>query len=264
MGGKVTNHIVWLLNSLARRAGIEVTRYPPRGGCAVRRQKLLQHWGIDLVLDVGAFKGQYVSELRAHGYRGRVVSFEPLATAYGTLRASAAEDPNWSVLHVAVGEVDGVSFLNVAGNSYSSSMLEMRSEHRDAAPGSAYVGRQEVRVVPLDSVLDTYWRVGDRAYLKIDAQGYEDRIIAGAASSLAAIHGVQLEMSLVPLYEGQKLYREMIALMEAQGFCLMSLEPGFSDPGTGRLLQVDGVFFRIAAVDGSGRAPQGEPRPGGG
>ena len=224
------------------------------------------------MLDVGAFAGQYVRELRTHGYRGRVVSFEPLAEARGQLCASAAEDPDWSVLDVALGDVDGISSLNVAGNSYSSSLLEMRSEHRQAAPGSAYVGRQEVRVVALDSVFASYRRPGDRVYLKVDAQGYEDRVLAGAASSLAAIQGVQLEMSLVTLYEGQMLYREMIQLMDAHGFSLMSLEPGFFDPASGRLLQMDGVFFRAPALgetrigdegETSG-PPGGEPEGGGG
>ena len=55
--------------------------------------------------------------------------------------------------------------------------------------------------------------------------------------------GVLCELSLVVLYEGQHLWREMIDRLEAAGFILWGLQPGFMDQ-RGRNLQCDAIFFR--------------------
>jgi hypothetical protein len=81
-------------------------------------------------------------------------------------------------------------------------------------------------------------------FLKIDAQGYESQVLAGSEKCLGRIRGLQLELSLQPLYEGQRLWKDMIATSEAAGFDLWALVPGFFDPTNGRLLQCDAIFFR--------------------
>jgi hypothetical protein len=55
---------------------------------------------------------------------------------------------------------------------------------------------------------------------------------------------IQLEMSLVPLYENEMLFFEMTKYLNDKGFQLYSLENGFSNPDTGQLLQVDGIFIK--------------------
>jgi hypothetical protein len=51
-------------------------------------------------------------------------------------------------------------------------------------------------------------------------------------------------MSLVPLYAGQALFLDLKTLLERRGFALLAVEPGFADPRSGELLQVDGIFHR--------------------
>jgi hypothetical protein len=80
--------------------------------------------------------------------------------------------------------------------------------------------------------------------LKIDTQGYEWQVLDGAPDLLARSSAVLIELSLVPLYEGQHLWHECIARLEAAGLALWALEPVFVDPETGRTLQLDGLFLR--------------------
>jgi hypothetical protein len=80
--------------------------------------------------------------------------------------------------------------------------------------------------------------------LKVDAQGYERHVLAGAAATLARVAGVQLELSLVPLYEGAMSFDEGLEAMAGAGLELARLDAVFEDPRTGRLLQCDGVFIR--------------------
>jgi hypothetical protein len=134
--------------------------------------------------------------------------------------------------------------MHIAGNeAQSSSVLPMLRAHEEAAPEASYVGTEDVTMERLDDVLASF-DVAGPVYAKIDVQGYERQVMAGAAETLAHVRGMELELSLVPLYEGSPLWEEMIALMKSQGFELKGFFSGFTDERTGRLLQADGVFFR--------------------
>ena len=80
--------------------------------------------------------------------------------------------------------------------------------------------------------------------IKIDTQGFEWQVLDGATETVKRAQGVLLELSLVPLYDGQRLWREIIERMEKEGFTLWVIQKGFTDPRTGRSLQVDGIFLR--------------------
>ena len=126
-------------------------------------------------------------------------------------------------------------------------MLEMLPRHVAAYPKAAYVSSEEVIIDRLDDVFARYYRPGENAYLKIDTQGYERHVLEGAQASLKAITGIQLELSLVPMYAGEPRFTDMVTYLEELGFALMSLAPVIEDPTTGQLLQVDGLFFRSRA-----------------
>ena len=234
-----------------------------RGSTAKRAARQLlrgfDRFGIDLVFDVGANTGQFAQQIRASGFKGHLVSFEPLSDAHRKLCASAAHDPLWSVHErCALGGEDGVTELNIAGNSVSSSILAMTGIHSAAAPGSGYVGKEMAPLVKLDSIAKRYLERGQRPFLKIDTQGFEWPVLAGAQTTLPLIRGVLCELSLVVLYEGQHLWREMIDRLEGMGFTLWGLQPSFMDQH-GRNLQTDAIFFR---VQGSVRSPDsGTPSP---
>ncbi len=82
-------------------------------------------------------------------------------------------------------------------------------------------------------------------FMKIDVQGFESSVIKGAEKSLQHIDTLQLEMSLIPLYKNEMLFDDMLALLTGKGYQMVSIEPGFADADTGRLLQVDGTFHRF-------------------
>ena len=99
-------------------------------------------------------------------------------------------------------------------------------------------------LITLDSVAPPYLEGAKAPFLKIDTQGYEWQVLDGAHATLPKVRGIQMELSLVPLYEGQRLWRECIERLEAEGFVVWALQPVFVDPANGRTLQWDGLFFR--------------------
>ncbi len=212
-----------------------------------RRMHLIESHGINLVLDIGANVGHFGHELRSLGYRGRIVSFEPLKSAYAELQVAARGDSLWTTHNCAIGSEDGWAEINVAANLQSSSLLAMLPRHLNSAPESSYQGVERVQVRRLDTVLPEVMKPGDVLYLKSDTQGYESEVVNGGEEALRRAAGVQMELSLVPLYSGETLLADMIHELDKRGLQLMSIEPAFADPATGQLLQVDGIFFRAPA-----------------
>jgi FkbM family methyltransferase len=200
---------------------------------------------VDLVLDVGANRGQFARELIRAGYEGRIVSFEPLSDAYRDLVDVSRNEPRWKVAErCAVGHRSETAILHVAGNSESSSVLPMLPSHYTAAPASRYIRSDMIMMRRLDDIAATDAESAHHPFLKLDIQGFEHRAIEGAAGILDRIAGVQVELDLTPLYEGGLLIEDMIARLRELGFSLYRLVPGFADQRSGRMLQVDGIFFR--------------------
>ena len=236
--------LAWIKRCLHRR-GILIDRLSVVTSPDLRLVAMLAAHAADLVIDVGANTGGYATSLRSAGFGGRILSFEPLMAAHAALAAASRTDANWAIAdRMALGDRDGSVSINVAGNSASSSIREMLEAHRSAAPESAYVGREDVDVRRLDGVRHPFLDSSVRPFLKIDTQGYEAEVLEGAAGMLDRLCGVQLELTLSPLYEGQLLWRALVDRLEAAGFGLWGIVPEFIDPKTGRMLQCDGIFFR--------------------
>lgn len=219
----------------------------------------MSHYNIHLIFDVGANTGQFAIQMRELGFAGRIVSFEPLSSAYKELSRRASQNPLWDAVNIALGDYDGEAEINISKNSQSSSILNMLPAHFQNAPDSVYIGKERITVRKIDTIFHDYWRAGEHLYLKLDTQGYEEHIIDGAKESLQHVIGIQIEVSLIPLYEGEILLVDTIGLLSDRGYTLMSVEPGFGSPSTGQLLQVDCIFFRdditatLATISPTGR-----------
>lgn len=234
------------IRKLIRKTGFDVARFEPQLHPQARRQELFELFGIDLVVDVGANVGQFGEFLRSEiGYRGRIISFEPLSSAYKIVAEKASADAKWETFNFALGDREHRAEINIAGNSYSSSLLPMGQKHIEAAPESGYVGRETIEVRTLDAMFGEIHRAAEHIFLKIDTQGFEDRVLAGGEDSLRLIDTVQLELSLVPVYEGAPLFEDLYSLMLSKGYRLSAMEEVFWHRETGQLLQIDGIFHRF-------------------
>lgn len=238
--------ILHLARLAGRQLGLEIQRADARTMPSLRLVKILHDRGLSTVIDVGANDGGYATDILDAGYRGSVVSFEPIPDCYQTLLVKARQwRGRWIVgPRVALSNQDATATFHVAANSVSSSLLEMTNHHVSAAPASATVAALEVKTQRLDTILPELGIRGD-VFLKLDVQGAERMVLDGATNALASkIKGVQLEMSLEHLYEGQDRARELDVYLTSRGFTCWDIIPGFRDPISHRLLQYDGVYIR--------------------
>ena len=249
------------IRMLVRKAGIDVARYNPIQSEEARLARMLEYHEIDAVIDVGANNGGYGRLLRSLGYAGHILSFEPLSAEHARLLIAVSGDANWHVApRCCLGDETKEIDINIAGNSASSSILPMTSAHEESAPTSRCIATERVSLRRLDDIQHRVIDESNSILLKVDTQGYELQVLNGARKLLDRVKGLQLELSAVELYRGQTLYREVIDWVERHGFDLWGLIPGFRDPSSGRMLQMDGIFFRergLLSVEASGNDAPG-------
>lgn len=234
------------IKAVLRNVGYDLRPFDKDSNPDALLLKALTLFKTDLVLDVGANRGQFAVELRSVGYRGKIVSFEPLSAEHEALTMAARDDALWQISpRCAIGDRDGSIKINIAANSGSSSVLPMLDLHATAAPESIYIGEELVPIYTLDILAPQYLKESRSPILKMDTQGFEWEVLDGSYEVLPRIHGIICELSLAQLYGGARLWIDMVRRIEKEGFTLWSIHPGFSDPRSGRMLQVDATFFRV-------------------
>jgi FkbM family methyltransferase len=205
----------------------------------------LQRHEVDAVIDVGANRGQYASRLRAAGWTGQILSIEPLPELQAELQSRAAVDPDWEIaLPVAAGAVAGDTVLDVSAESDMSSTLAQSDLLRAISPSSAVSRQISVPQYRLDGPELLGARAWKRMFVKIDVQGAEPAVLAGLDGAWTRVCGLQLELALLPLYDGERSWREVVDLMAARGLSPHLVFPGYYARALGRQVQVDLVFYR--------------------
>jgi FkbM family methyltransferase len=241
-----------LIRSACRRLGYDLVPF------SKSRRNYRSFWidrcGINTVVDVGANVGQFAELIKKTGFDGKIISIEPQKEAFDQLSHKFQACGRWRGINCALGAHDGELELEIAGNSVSSSLLPMLPSHIAALAESAPIGKERVAVHRLDDILPEHLDAGANIYLKIDAQGYELPVINGATAIVDRVSLLELELSLVPLYEGQDLMPEVCLELRRKNFEAVHIEQGFSDLDGMRILQVDGLFIRsdpVRRIDGA-------------
>ncbi len=220
-----------------RRLGLEKIHHPSFVDLLLRE-------GIETVLDVGANTGHYGGELRERGYRGRIVSFEPIAAVFDQLERRSRGDALWDAHRLGIGDVDGSATISVAEATVFSSFKPPSDYTAGKFEGAREERQEVVPVVRLDSFLDQHPEYASKSFLKIDAQGFEKEVLIGAGNLLDDFIGIQLELPLRALYQGQDTLIPMIEWIGERGFEIaMAKENGF-DWQTVRLLELDVLFVK--------------------
>jgi FkbM family methyltransferase len=211
----------------------------------VQLPALFEMYGVNCVIDVGAHEGEYAMRLRDGGYSGRVVSFEPVPRAYERLARRAADDPDWTVHQLALGREDGTTTINAVPGTLSS--LRQPTQFgarryrrlRKAEPVAVDVRRLDHL---LDGILDGVPR--PRPFLKLDTQGYDLDVFAGAGDAVDRFVGMQSELALMEIYKGMPRLPDALAMYEAAGFEIAAMYPVSRQTKTARVLEYDCVMVR--------------------
>jgi FkbM family methyltransferase len=228
------------------RAGMQLRHYPGAELLAANLRAVLDHYRINCVLDVGANSGGYGRLLRSVGYRGRVVSFEPVSATFEELQRRTARAAEWRALQLALGERNGVCSINVGRNSVFSSLLSPTSFSHDHFGAVSEVTHSED--VPMRRLEELMPECVDgiaepRVFLKLDTQGYDLQVVEGCGTALRLVHAIQSELSVRPLYEGAPSYVESLDRLRIYGYELSGVYPLERDRDLG-IIEFDCIMIR--------------------
>lgn len=216
----------------------------------VHLRKFFAHFRVDCVFDVGAHQGQYATMLReAVGFKGPIISYEPIPDLAAALQSKSANDPNWYVEELALDRESGPAILNVMRSSEFSSLRKPSRDQLGLFEDWNAVDREvEIRRTTVAEELPGWQaKLGfSRPFLKMDTQGNDLAVVEGAGSMLHAFIGLQSELAIRKLYEGSTEFAETIAAYRANGFELSALVPN----NAGHfpiLVEIDCIMFRQGA-----------------
>ena len=183
---------------------------------------------INCVLDVGAHFGEYGQRLRAMGYESRIVSFEPVKASFEILSRRAAADGNWIACNIALGSSNSTAEINVPTGSVLASFLETSAYSKAQYGSFSETDHKEVvKVATLDSSFEQCIQgiESPRVFLKMDTQGFDLQVLAGADESAKVVFGMQSEVSVKKIYEGMPDWISAIGVYKSLGYEITGLYP---------------------------------------
>jgi FkbM family methyltransferase len=208
---------------------------------SLEHRDVLRELDCDLLLDVGADRGQFSLMARLLHPGWRIRAYEPQPSGAAVFRAVFLGHAGIELHEVALGEVKRTAQFHVSRRADSSSLLPIGELQSHLFPGTEERGTINVEVVPLDSV-EAHWMSASRALLKLDVQGYELNVLRGAQYALRHCAFVYAECSEIALYAGQALYPEVAAFLDQEGF--KAIRRANEQWAEGRLVQADYLFAR--------------------
>lgn len=205
---------------------------------------IIEKFKINIVIDVGANKGQFAQKLRTF-YPGKIISFEPVTEIFEKLCEAASSDSNWHVYKMALGSQAANQTINISEETVFSSLLRTNDLCIELFGDRSRPKREEVVPIRrLDDILDKI--VPDienkRIFLKMDTQGYDTEVFKGMGNKLKHVIVLQSEVSLISIYEGMPHWTESISIYEKAGFGVVGMFPVSRD--SDRIIEYDCLMVR--------------------
>ncbi len=235
------------IHEFTRRLGFDFYALKDKSDGALLRLRWLKEMDIKTVLDVGANEGQFALMMRALLPEATILSFEPIPACYHRLLANFNSDRAFKGFNFAIGDKEETIDMHINDFTPSSSLLEIDELHVENFKHTAHTKKQQIPVKTLDGLLDQLNLV--KPYMvKIDTQGYEDKVIKGGKKLLAHADVIFIELTYQALYKKQTLFDDIYKNLEELGFQYHGNFEELLSPVNGAVLQSDGIFIKHPSV----------------
>ena len=201
---------------------------------------------ISTIVDVGANRGQFAEQALGFFPNAHVISFEPQPIAFRALEQFAARrGGGMTCVNVALGDTDGVARMQVHVDwDFSSSLLSTTPLAHQLYPFQQQQTTIDVRLTTLDAYFETpSQQLVPDILVKIDAQGYDDRVIRGGRSVFERARACIVEINLDQLYDRQGSFKDIFGLLDELGYRYVgNLDQTYATDG--HVVFIDAVFVR--------------------
>ena len=229
--------------------GLDIVRFepaePPPLFKPAEAQKFswMSSLNINTVVDIGAHVGEFAMKIHAILPNASIFSFEPLKECFKQLQTNLGSAPKFRAFRCAVGDSNTTAVIHRNEFEPSSSLLPMTDVHKRAFPFTCRETRETVEVRRLDDVMQDV-SLEENVLIKLDVQGYEDKVILGGENLVSRAKLLIIEVSFDVLYEGQPLFDDIYRSVKARGFNYIGNLAQLRNPLDGSVLQADAVFIR--------------------
>jgi FkbM family methyltransferase len=233
------------INELLSKFGYEIKLNNKKKSFNLVFNSLIKEKKINLVLDIGANEGSFISYLLKNNYKEKIIAFEPLLKVYQKLSEKFHKYPNIILENCAVGNINLENIeINISKNLVSSSVLNICPSHLNSEPDSTYTGSQKTKLITINDYAKKNNIIFKKqnTLIKIDTQGFEYEVLLGCMDISNNVSLINIELSLIKLYENQKLMHEIMKILYDNNFVMYHFSPVFRNLDNGQVLQVDGLF----------------------
>jgi FkbM family methyltransferase len=199
------------------------------------------------VVDIGANIGQFAIAAGRLFRNVEVFPVEPDPRTAEKLRKNVGTSVAVNVHVTAIGDSVGSATFHVNVDPQVSSLLPLGQDRIESFPASKVVEKITVPLTTLDALFGSA-ALKEPILLKIDVQGFEDRVIAGASQFLKHVEWVLMEVSFSTLYEGERDFEAIVELLKEHGFRFVRPMNFHVSPKTGEIIEMDALFETTQSV----------------
>jgi len=204
----------------------------------------LKGYAIRSVMDIGANEGQFARFIGRHFPDAMIFAFEPLQAPFANLRMLESSG-KLKAFNCALGdhETKAEMYLH-CDHSPSSSLLATTPTSCDLFPFTESQQKVPISVSTLDRFCEQHQRdIQDEILVKMDVQGYEERVIDGGMNVLGRARACIVEANLESLYVGQASFSTIVVKLASVGLSYAG-NLGQVHAADGRAIYLDAVFIR--------------------
>jgi len=232
----------WLINNF--KIFIWLIRGLPVSFSSFRNVENLKKYipKLNTIIDVGANRGQFVLAAREYFPEAKIYSFEPCKRAFENFSKCFRNQKNISCFNFGLGDINGETEFYENSFDQISSFLRIGNDNKNIVYRNSRVASTKAVVRKLD---DIYFSmdVVPPVLLKLDVQGFEDRVLKGGLKSLKNIDYILLEMAFEKLYENQLLFDDMYNFLISLDYRIIA-PLGFNYGNDHRIIEIDALFER--------------------
>lgn len=210
------------------------------GEFEIARKSVISRSRCTIIVDGGANSGQWSTQVRKNFPEIKIYSFEPLKAPFELLQVNSLNDKNWLIKNEGLGKNDEVLSMYVSSNEGMSSSFKKPTNHLTEFQTVKFGDHQRAQIRRLDTDPDLK---GQTIYLKLDVQGSEWDAIQGCTGLLNEITAIEVETTLVSMYEGDLTHYELIPKIISLGFTPYAISPAHKKVD-GRCTYMDVILVR--------------------
>jgi len=205
-----------------------------------------------IIFDVGANQGQSIRRFKKIFPKSIIHAFEPIKEEFDKLQNEFKSDCNIFLNNCALGDSLGEKKFNIMASTGHSSFfkispntewLKIRSKEFGATENGYIKKVVDVKI----NTINNYCNNNDILkidILKLDTQGYEEKILAGASEIIPRIKLIETELMFDNVYEKRLNFYDIEKHILKHNFRLLAIEPlNFSNLLEGYMFCVDAIYL---------------------